>query len=121
MKIEAKDGTDYLYKKHGKNWRVRVRINSELPTDAPVNGDVEIESAGVGLSVSVAALDENNNVSADPLGRFRIFPAHVVTIQNFKDVDPEAIIEETIQKQIDEANDQLVGKDNLYKVLDKYK
>lgn len=119
-KIHAADGTDYLYDKHGKKWRVRVRVNSELPTVAPVNGEVEIEAAGVGVAVSVALLDDNENVAADPLGRYRLFPAHVVTMQNFSKIDPEKEIEKVIQQQIDDANEQLSGKDRLYEVLARY-
>jgi len=122
MKIKAKDGHDYIYEKHGKRWRTRVRINSLLPTEAPVNGDVAVEPSGVGISVSVALLDDKDEVAVDAFGRYRIFPAHVATIQkeSFEKVDPEKVIEDAIQSQIDAANAQLEGKNRLYAVLDKH-
>lgn len=120
--IEASDGKDYLYTKHGHSWRARVRINSEIPTDAPTNGDKTVESAGVGLAVSVALLDDKGDVATDPQGRYRVFPAHVVTLipESFTKVNPEEVIEETIQKQIDEAYSQLEGKNKLYEALARF-
>lgn len=121
-KIDAADGSDYLYEKHGKKWRVRVRVISELLPNAPVNGDVALEASGVGLAVSVALLDDSENVAIDPHGRFRVFPAHVLTLQaeSLKRVDPEKEIQNVIHKQIDEANEQVKGKDKLYEVLAAY-
>lgn len=122
QKIHSSNGTDYLYEKHGKKWRVRVRVNSELPTDAPINGDTDIEAAGYGLSVSVALLNDDDTVAVDPLGRYRVFPAHVLTIQNeaLGVIDPQAEIEKVIDQQLDVANNQLQGKNAVYEVLAQY-
>lgn len=121
-KITASDGTDYVYDKHGRKWRVRVRLNDRLPAHTPVNGDGEVEMSGAGIRVSVAALDENGNVAIAPDGTFRVFPAHVLTIQAeaLGKIDPQEEIEKTIQQQIDAANVQLEGKDKLHRVLARY-
>lgn len=117
--IAASDGTDYLFDKHGRQWRVRVRINAELPTHAPVNGDVQVEPSGVGISVSVALLDADGEVAKTPDGRLRIFPAHVLTMQSdaLRVVDPKAEIDRVIQKQIDDAEYQLERKNDLHDAL----
>lgn len=122
MKISAADGTDYLYEKHGKKWRVRVRPHHLIRAEAPSNGDAELERAGMSVIISVALLEENGNVAAAPDGTFRVFPGHVLTFvpESFGKIDPEDVVENTIQDQLDAANDQLSGKDKLYKLLEKF-
>lgn len=120
-KIQAADGTDYIYSKHGRKWRVRVRLNSALATVAPINGNPEVEPSGVGIAVSVALLDGNEVARASD-GRFRIFPAHVLTLQaeSLGRVDPQAEVEKIIQRQLDEAAAQLAGRDKLGALLKAY-
>lgn len=121
-KITAADGTDYQYDKHGKSWRVRVRLNDRLPANTPVNGDAEVEMSGAGIRISVAALDEDGNVAAAPDGTYRVFPAHVLTIQAeaLGKIDPQEEIEKVIQQQIDLANEQLEGKNKLHEALARF-
>lgn len=120
--INASDGTDHQYNKHGREWRVRVRIHTELPSNAPVNGDQAVEASGLGLIISVALMD-GDNVATAPDGKLRIFPPHVLTIdaEALGRINPDEEIERTIDERIDEANNQLAGKDQLHAALARFK
>lgn len=117
--IPASDGTDYLYTKHDRDWRVRVRVLTSIATVAPINGEQTVEAAGVGLAISVALLDADGNVATTPTGELRIFPSHTLTIQHdsLQRIDPAAAIETSIQNQIDAAEKQLLGRDALTAAL----
>ena len=118
--IQASDGTDYLYSKHDRNWRVRVRVNNAQPTVAPINGEPVVEPAAVGLCISVSLLDADGEVAKNEAGELRIFPGHVLTIKHDRTVDVEAEIEQVIQVQIDAAERQLAGRDNLKAALARF-
>lgn len=107
---------DRLFKAHGRNWRVRVRVRDELPPAAPVNGAPLLSPEVVSVSISVAAL-RRGKVAKDKSGRLLVFAASVLTLQKSafaqRDFDPKREILNAAADQIAAANAQIKGRSRL--------
>jgi hypothetical protein len=124
---EIMDGeplSDRRFTINGCAWRVRL-INNDVPTTAPVNGDPDVVPSAYGITISVAALDEDDNVAVDSDGRFLIFDPHTLTLQaeaiQREDFDPEAAIMAVIEGQIAVAEKQVGGRLALDDLLSSFR
>jgi hypothetical protein len=119
--IKAADGTDLVRRVDGRAWRVRVRVHSEIAADAPINGEHDVEPSGYGVVLSVAALDEGGEVVKSPSGRLLVFAPHVVTFQRealaMDSFDPQTLLDDLIDAQIELAERELGGKAKLASAL----
>lgn len=116
-KLKGEPTHDRLCELGGRKWRVRVVAQSKIAATAPASGDVELAPSVVGVSISVAALDDGLNVAKDKDGNLLIFDAHVLTIQaeqqQREDFDPEKIIAEQISQRVELAAKELAGREKL--------
>lgn len=119
------EGGDRKFAAHGLDWRVRVRVLDEVPPAAPTNGAPELAPKTVGIIVSVAALNSNDAVMADDLGRLLVFDGHVLTLQSEAfaraGYDPQRDILIAVAGQIDAAYVQLESRKRLPKALDAWR
>jgi hypothetical protein len=111
------EGSDRKFTFEGRGWRVRVCVNSEEPVNAPARDGAALTASKVGISVSVAALAEDDSVAVDEQGRFLVFDPHVLTIQGEAlanpQFDPAAEILTMIEEQLQIAAVKLASKEKL--------
>lgn len=85
----------------GQKMRVRVVIIDEKDGNAPISNG-EVAPTGITLSITIAALNDDNSVKLDAEGRLLITDTHEIVIDEGlknEDFDPKAAVDAAIRQQ----------------------
>ena len=115
------EGADRKYVVDGRSWRVRLQVIDQRKPVAPVNGEPELAPVSFGIGVSVALLDENEQVATDDDGALLVFDQHSVSIDaealGTPDFDPVEAINYAIANEIAAAASILTKREQLATAL----
>ena len=102
--LEGEPPTDKAFETaNGTKFRARIVKVDEIPTIAPVNGEVSVAPSGVTLSLTLALLDDNLQVATDSSGGYIITDRHIIGLLDAGmvnvDLDPAAVVNQIIRQQ----------------------
>lgn len=101
----------------GMRIRARVVKCHETPAVAPTRGDADLAPSDVTLSVSIAALDENDNVAVDADGKLLIMDRCEILISDAMMQNGLASVQESVERVIRQEayafEKRMAGRDEL--------